>query len=132
MITKKQAEQILATKHFEELLESPMEQLEALETIITLWARLEMALWRHADLKNPTSEKRIGSIQMNEDRVPDPAGWNRIQELENRLRKIHRLFAGGPDTPCRTTWRPEDTLTETIRVECVEVPMEDLREALDG
>lgn len=41
-------------------------------------------------------------------------------EAENT--RIRRLFAGGPDTPCRTTWR--------YGVEYVEVPMSDLRRAL--
>lgn len=36
--------------------------------------------------------------------------------------RIRRLFADGPDTPCRTTWR--------YGVEYVEVPMSDLRQAL--
>lgn len=38
------------------------------------------------------------------------------------VRKVIALFAGGPDTPCRTTW-PNG-------VECVEVPLDDLRKAL--
>ena len=40
------------------------------------------------------------------------------------LTPFEALFAGGPDTACRTTW-PEG-------VECVEVPMADLRAAFDA
>lgn len=69
--------------------------------------------------------------------IPDPAGWNRITELENRLQRIYNLFASGPDTICRTTWRrteypPVPLVLDRGAVECVEVPMEDLRDALDG
>ena len=42
--------------------------------------------------------------------------------------RLHALFEGGPDTVCRTTWRDEPGLFgATISVECVEVPMADLR-----
>jgi len=37
------------------------------------------------------------------------------------------LFSGGPDTVCRTTWRA----SFAEHVECVEVPMADLREAFE-
>lgn len=43
-----------------------------------------------------------------------------------RLARIEALFSGGPDTVCRTTWR--ESFAE--HVECVEVPMADLRDAL--
>ena len=45
----------------------------------------------------------------------------RLRRAEERLAGVEALFAGGPDTPCRTTW-PDG-------VECVEVPMADLRRA---
>ena len=57
----------------------------------------------------------------------------RADEREQALRPFEELFAGGPDTVCRTTWRREpgwslpgntDPLTE-----CVEVPLDDLHEA---
>lgn len=45
------------------------------------------------------------------------------------------LFAGGPDTPCRTTWRrpPGHSLPGNIGLttECVEVPVDELRAAFD-
>ena len=47
----------------------------------------------------------------------------------DRLQRIEQLFAGGPDTPCRTTWRKE-IHPDIPAVECVEVPLDDLREAL--
>lgn len=43
--------------------------------------------------------------------------------LALRLAAIEALFAGGPDTACRTRW--EDG------IECVSVPIEALREVLD-
>lgn len=46
----------------------------------------------------------------------------------DRLQRIHSLFSGGPDTPCRTTWRPSSI--EGYAIECVEVPINDLRDAL--
>lgn len=56
---------------------------------------------------------------------------NEAVQLRARLKRIQELFSGGPDTACRTTWRDEPLLAgATIRVECVEVPMEDLLEAL--
>jgi hypothetical protein len=40
------------------------------------------------------------------------------------------LFSGGPDTSCRTTWRhtPGTPFTPEGQVECVEVPLDDLRQ----
>lgn len=43
-----------------------------------------------------------------------------------KVARVEALFAGGPDTPCRTTWA--ETMWD--RVECVEVPINDLRAAL--
>lgn len=48
------------------------------------------------------------------------------------LRPFEDLFSGGPDTACRTTWReaPIEERAEGIPpAECVEVPMDDLRDA---
>lgn len=47
----------------------------------------------------------------------------RAEAKADALRPLDLLFSGGPDTPCRTTY-PDD-------VECVEVPMADLRAAFD-
>jgi hypothetical protein len=46
----------------------------------------------------------------------------RAERAEARLAKLEALFAGGPDTSCRTTWHDG--------VECVEVPTADLHNAL--
>jgi len=46
----------------------------------------------------------------------------RAAKAEAKAQAIEALFAGGPDTPCRTTW-PHG-------VECVEIPLDDLRAAL--
>lgn len=45
-------------------------------------------------------------------------------KAEAKLAAVEALFSGGPDTACRTTW-PHG-------VECVEVPMADLRAAING
>jgi len=44
---------------------------------------------------------------------------------------FERLFGSDPDTPCRTTYREVPLLRGMApeRVECVEVPIEDLRDA---
>jgi hypothetical protein len=54
----------------------------------------------------------------------------RLQRV--RLQAVEELFAGGPDTPCRTTWREHRLMLpgDSWREECVEVPMADLRTAL--
>lgn len=45
----------------------------------------------------------------------------KLAAVRARADRIDALFSGGPDTSCRTTW-PNG-------VECVEVPMADVREA---
>ena len=54
-----------------------------------------------------------------------------LEAAEAKLAAVESLFAGGPDTVCRTTWR-EHGLPDRYgipRQECVEVPMEALRAA---
>lgn len=46
------------------------------------------------------------------------------ERLTGQLERVRALFALSPDTGCRTTW--------TDGVECIEVPLSDLRAALDG
>jgi hypothetical protein len=54
-----------------------------------------------------------------------------VRRLKNWQLGIRQLFAGGPDTPCATSWRLGDgAFGEITRTECVEIPMEDLRQAL--
>ncbi len=48
----------------------------------------------------------------------------RAKKAEATVARVDTLFSGGPDTPCGTVYRRG--------IECVVVPMEDLREALDG
>lgn len=57
-----------------------------------------------------------------------------LDRLQAERERIEQLFAGGPDTPCRTTWRPEPSTPDcsAASIECVEVPMSDLRAVLDG
>lgn len=53
----------------------------------------------------------------------------RAEAAEAKLTAVRTLFAdGGPDTPCRTTWRPA---VGTSPVQCVEVPMADLQAVLN-
>lgn len=47
------------------------------------------------------------------------------KERERVLAPFKKLFGCDPDTPCRTTWRA----TFAEHIECVEVPMENLRAA---
>jgi hypothetical protein len=57
----------------------------------------------------------------------------RAEAAETKNAALDALFAGGPDTTCRTTWRDHKSVFGTRlseREECVEVPMEDLRAAL--
>lgn len=50
------------------------------------------------------------------------------------VERIEALFAPTPDSPCRTTWRDEPSVIglPPDKVACVEVPMSELRSALDG
>lgn len=53
---------------------------------------------------------------------------------EAALRPFEDLFADGPDTVGRTTWREEEFLRgqPPERIECVEVPLYDLRAAFEA
>lgn len=54
---------------------------------------------------------------------------------QGKTARVQAFFAGGPDTACRTVWHEEAPLLgmRRPRIECVEVPMDDLRAALaDG
>jgi hypothetical protein len=55
------------------------------------------------------------------------------QRAAKVLRPFEELFAGGPDTVCRTVWREDPGLIgePSNEIECVEVPMADLRDAFD-
>jgi len=56
------------------------------------------------------------------------AQGDELEDLRAFKARHEALFAGGPDTPCRTTWHT----TELGATECVEVPIEDLRWAMSG
>lgn len=52
---------------------------------------------------------------------------------ERGVRPFRDLFAGGPDTPCRTVW-DESEAVPALGIgptECVSVPIDDLRAAFD-
>lgn len=53
------------------------------------------------------------------------------QPVADPLAPFEELFSGGPDTACRTTWRESAELAgcSAASIECVEVPMADLRSA---
>jgi len=55
---------------------------------------------------------------------------DRAEQAEAALARVRALFAGGPDTVCRTTWRDEPPYACGSEVACVEVPLADLRAAL--
>lgn len=49
---------------------------------------------------------------------------------ERGVRPFRELFAGGPDTPCRTVYRPEEAGAGVwVNTECVEVPLDEVRAA---
>jgi hypothetical protein len=72
-------------------------------------------------------EVRIPDDYLNEAAVflAGPLG-QRLQRA--KLKTVEELFAGGPDTSCRTTW-PD---VGGGPVECVEVPLAELQRVLDG
>lgn len=55
--------------------------------------------------------------------------------VQRVLEPFEELFSGDPDTTCRTTWRKEPGWSlpgaSAALIECVEVPMDDLRDAFD-
>lgn len=56
-----------------------------------------------------------------------------LRGAEAALAPFHALFAGDPDTPCRTTWRSDSGYggRDTVRTECVEVPLDEVRATFD-
>jgi hypothetical protein len=61
------------------------------------------------------------------------AAEERASAAEQKIAAIESLFAGGPDTPCRTVWRGAEVGSgpfEYVQIECVEVPVADLRAVL--
>jgi hypothetical protein len=55
-----------------------------------------------------------------------------LADARAALDRVRALFAGGPDTSCRAVWRWSPSVgRDFYRVECVEVPLADLRAALD-
>lgn len=67
---------------------------------------------------------RVAAVERERDDFRDAAFRLKRRNVENaaKVRAVEALFAGGPDTPCRTTWHGT--------TECVEVPLDDLRAAL--
>lgn len=60
-----------------------------------------------------------------------------VVRLRRELDAVRELFDGGPATSCRTTWRRTYQGGGTFKVssppvECVEVPLDDLRAVLGG
>jgi hypothetical protein len=65
--------------------------------------------------------------------VHENKGGRRIHDAEAKLARVEALFSGGPDGPCRTTWRYDFAAHcegYDGREECVEVPVAELRAAL--
>jgi hypothetical protein len=64
------------------------------------------------------------------------ASVDRVAERLDRIRSeavrpFRELFSGGPDTSCRTAYRPSAAAPEcsAASIECAEVPLDDLRAA---
>lgn len=57
------------------------------------------------------------------------AGWKAAQA--HALAPLRELFAGGPETSCRTVWDHSEAVPEfgIGPLECVSVPIDDLRDA---
>jgi hypothetical protein len=82
---------------------------------------------------NAAVERIVAARAQQAEAERDDVGLDLVRALaraEAKVARVEALFAGGPDTPCRTTWREDWPLAGPT--ECVEVPMDDLRAALDG
>ena len=55
-----------------------------------------------------------------------------LAEAQGKVARVEALFSGGPDSPCWTAWRNGWSGGGQILVECVEVPLDDIRAALSG
>jgi len=78
--------------------------------------------------------RRAGYAAGLEERADDTHASGHREGVEAAVAVFSSLFSGEPDTPCRTTWRPEGGLIGTAlpaTVECVEVPLDELRSTFD-
>lgn len=57
-----------------------------------------------------------------------------VEGHDAALRPFEELYSTGPDTVGRTTWRenPSSPECSAASIECVEVPVDDLRDAFDA
>jgi hypothetical protein len=87
--------------------------------ILTLAEAAKKAL----DFAKPSDVMFVAQFQHT---AASEAPWlaRMLLEALDTIDRVNALFAGGPDTSCRTVWDGE--------IECVSVPIEDLRQALDG
>lgn len=91
---------------------------------------LEARLWVQHNSKHVITPTIISMLAENDDLRA------RLAALTDAIGNIERLFSGDPDTSCRTTWRRTYTTTDSDMlisrppVECVEVPLDDLRAVL--
>lgn len=94
-----------------------------------LQARLAEAQWNALEMarKADAAERRAEEAEFHVEQLRDAR-----DRAERRIEAVETLFGGGPDTPCRTTWREHSPYGCYDRTECVEVPMDDLRRALDS
>lgn len=83
----------------------------------------------------PTSEQLAATDYVDTlRRTAGAIATARAEGARAALEAFEALFSGEPDTPCRTTWRDEwapPAGGPVARIECVEVPIEALREAFD-
>lgn len=90
--------------------------------------RLRAEAYRLRLASSPEFARTLGRTE----RERDEARADR-DALAEQVSRVRALFAdGGPDTPCRTAWRGQPGWTGGPAIECVEVPMDDLRAALGG
>ena len=91
-------------------------------------------------------EARAIAEQLGVGTAPQPSVDRVVERLARLVHEAHvaggeaalapvlALFAGDPDTPCRTTWRHQAGHSlpgaPADRIECVEVPLDELRDAL--
>jgi hypothetical protein len=87
-------------------------------------AREAVEQWRDRPIRS-----RVGTHELD-DLVREVAGAIATARTEGR-RPFDELFGGGPDTSCRTTYRESPNLAgePPFMIECVEVPIDELRDA---
>lgn len=90
------------------------------------WSEQERAAYEEA-AKDSFEAGWQAMLQVRADRILDL-----LRDERAELQRWRELFAGGPDTPCRTTWREDTSYPDMPKIECCEVPMSELRAVSRG